>query len=97
MAVMLFDQDGEIEALAFCGCDELKQRAEFLGLRPFFCSKSPLETVPTLSVRGELHRIEPMQIIDGAVKSCWPMACLYRSLRFGEEYLPVSALLVDKT
>ena len=35
--------------------------------------------------------------IDGAVKSCWPMACLYRSLRFGEEYLPVSALLVDKT
>ena len=34
---------------------------------------------------------------DGAVKSCWPMACLYRSLRFGEEYLPVSALLVDKT
>ena len=28
--------------------------------------------------------------IDGAVKSCWPMACLYRSLRFGEEYLPVS-------
>ena len=35
--------------------------------------------------------------VDGAVKSCWPMACLYRSLRFGEEYLPVSALLVDKT
>ena len=35
--------------------------------------------------------------LDGAVKSCWPMACLYRSLRFGEEYLPVSALLVDKT
>ena len=20
--------------------------------------------------------------LDGAVKSCWPMACLYRSLRF---------------
>ena len=36
-------------------------------------------------------------MVDGAVKSCWPMACLYRSLRFGEEYLPVSALLVDKT
>ena len=39
----------------------------------------------------------PRSILDGAVKSCWPMACLYRSLRFGEEYLPVSALLVDKT
>ncbi len=39
----------------------------------------------------------PNTKIDGAVKSCWPMACLYRSLRFGEEYLPVSALLVDKT
>ena len=38
-----------------------------------------------------------LPILDGAVKSCWPMACLYRSLRFGEEYLPVSALLVDKT
>ena len=38
-----------------------------------------------------------LTIFDGAVKSCWPMACLYRSLRFGEEYLPVSALLVDKT
>ena len=35
--------------------------------------------------------------LTGAVKNCWPMACLYRSLRFGEEYLPVSALLVDKT
>ena len=41
--------------------------------------------------------ISPYTTFDGAVKSCWPMACLYRSLRFGEEYLPVSALLVDKT
>ena len=41
------------------------------------------------------HELYPK--VDGAVKSCWPMACLYRSLRFGEEYLPVSALLVDKT
>ncbi len=40
---------------------------------------------------------ELLSKVDGAVKSCWPMACLYRSLRFGEEYLPVSALLVDKT
>ena len=40
---------------------------------------------------------EVLSKVDGAVKSCWPMACLYRSLRFGEEYLPVSALLVDKT
>ena len=47
-----------------------------------------------------LGRIGPcaelLSKVDGAVKSCWPMACLYRSLRFGEEYLPVSALLVDK-
>ena len=41
--------------------------------------------------------LSPYTRFDGAVKSCWPMACLYRSLRFGEEYLPVSALLVDKT
>ena len=41
--------------------------------------------------------MELLSKVDGAVKSCWPMACLYRSLRFGEEYLPVSALLVDKT
>ena len=41
--------------------------------------------------------ISPYTTFDGAVKSCWPMACLYRSLLFGEEYLPVSALLVDKT
>ena len=41
--------------------------------------------------------VAAIAIIDGVVKSFWPMACLYRSLRFGEEYLPVSALLVDKT
>ena len=50
---------------------------------------------------AEAHLMTPeeelLSKVDGAVKSCWPMACLYRSLRFGEEYLPVSALLVDKT
>ena len=40
---------------------------------------------------------DELPAVRTAVKSCWPMACLYRSLRFGEEYLPVSALLVDKT
>ncbi len=45
----------------------------------------------------DLKEVELCPKVDGAVKSCWPMACLYRSLRFGEEYLPVSALLVDKT
>ena len=53
------------------------------------------------SVYYEVHWLrrkeELLSKVDGAVKSCWPMACLYRSLRFGEEYLPVSALLVDKT
>ena len=48
-------------------------------------------------VRYDGGRFVYERIIDGAVKSCWPMAFLYRSLRFGEEYLPVSALLVDKT
>ena len=43
------------------------------------------------------HSVSYNRIFDGAVKSCWPMARLYRSLRFGEEYLPVSALLVEKT
>ena len=58
---------------------------------------------PGSDVQGR-HQAHPRHCLinasptfDGAVKSCWPMACLYRSLRFGEEYLPVSALLVDKT
>ena len=50
-----------------------------------------------ISRMTETRMIELLSKVDGAVKSCWPMACLYRSLRFGEEYLPVSALLVDKT
>ena len=49
------------------------------------------------AVAERMGVVEPTPSKDGAVKSCWPMACLYRSLRFGEEYLPVSALLVDKT
>ena len=54
--------------------------------------KAPTRAKRTMRVHAELW-----PRVDGAVKSCWPMACLYRSLRFGEEYLPVSALLVDKT
>ena len=53
--------------------------------------------VEMVGIDGTMVDAELYPKVDGAVKSCWPMACLYRSLRFGEEYLPVSALLVDKT
>ena len=60
------------------------------------CSDLTLDDVGDPTVLPDLlNQLCPK--VDGAVKSCWPMACLYRSLRFGEEYLPVSALLVDKT
>ena len=57
----------------------------------------PVDEVADYANGGVGAFLELWPRVDGAVKSCWPMACLYRSLRFGEEYLPVSALLVDKT
>ena len=78
----------------------------WLAASPLYSPASSSYTYAGICIRRPTHGgaiecfvngPELLSKVDGAVKSCWPMACLYRPLRFGEEYLPVSALLVDKT
>lgn len=66
MAIVFFKQHGDVEVLLLCGCDEQKQRAQFLRLHRI----EPMQIILTDAREQSLHH-RKVAFTDGAPRAGW--------------------------